>query len=148
MAKLNHGHFLIIASQTGYLATAGVVDYAATKAASIAIYEGLQTELKHIYKAPAVRVSVINPSAVRTKMFHGIKAPSNFMMPRLTPSDVGDLICDTLWSGEAKNLMTPASAYISVASRCMPDWMRVGMQDGGADVMTELRPHNPLGEKF
>lgn len=144
MADKNHGHFLIIASQTGYLATAGVVDYAATKAAAIAIYEGLQTELKHNHKAPAVRVSVINPSAVRTKMFDGIKSPSNFMMPRLSATDVGDLICETVWSGRAQNLMVPAFAYISAPSRCLPDWLRVGMQDGGAEVMTELKPHKPM----
>lgn len=144
MVKANHGHFLITASQTGYLATAGVVDYAATKAASIAIYEGLQTELKHIYKAPAVRISVVNPSAVKTKMFEGIQSPSNFIMPRLSPSDVADVICDIIWSGQSKNLMTPAFAYISAPTRCLPDWLRVGMQDGGADVMTNLTPHKPL----
>lgn len=144
MAQANHGHFLIIASQTDYLATAGVVDYAATKSAAIAIYEGLQTELKHTYKAPAVRVSVINPSAVKTKMFDGIKSPSNFFMPKLSPKDVGDVICETLWSGDARNLMIPAFAYISAPTRCLPDWLRIGMQDGGAEVMTELRPHQPL----
>ena len=144
MAEHNHGHFLIIASQTGYLATAGVVDYAATKSAAIAIYEGLQTELKHLYKAPAVRVSVINPSAVKTKMFDGIKSPSNFVMPKLSATDVGELICNVIWSGRAQNLMVPAFAYISTPSRCLPDWLRIGMQDGGAEVMTELTPHQPL----
>jgi short-subunit dehydrogenase len=144
MVKANHGHFLIVASQAGYLATAGVVDYAATKAAAVAIYEGLQTELKHTYQAPAVRVSVVNPSAVKTKMFDGIQSPSNFIMPRLGPSDVGNLICEIIWGGEAKNLMTPAFAYIAAPARCLPDWLRVGMQDGGADVMTQLKPHRPL----
>ncbi len=147
MAKKNHGHFLIIASQTGYLATAGVVDYAATKSAAIAIYEGLQTEVKHFYQASAVRVSCISPSAVDTKMFTGIKGPSNFIMPRLTPDGVAGTITSVLWSGLAQNLMIPASAYISAPTRCLPEWMRVGMQDGGADVMTELKPHDPLGKK-
>mgnify|MGYP003624104356 CR=1 FL=1 len=144
MAAKNHGHFLVIASQTGYLATAGVVDYAASKSAAIAIYEGLQTELKHFYKAPAVRVSCICPSAVDTKMFAGIKGPSNFLMPRLTPESVADTIATVLWSGLAHNLMIPAFAYISAPTRCLPEWLRVGMQDGGADVMTELKPHDPL----
>jgi short-subunit dehydrogenase len=144
MVKENHGHFLITASQTAYVATAGVTDYAATKAAALAIYEGLQTELKHIYKAPAVRVSVINPSAVKTNMFNGIKAPSNFLMPRLSPADVGQRICEIVWSGRAQNVMIPASSYIAAPARCLPDWLRVGFQDGGADVMTELKPHQPL----
>ncbi|KAK7204236.1 putative short-chain dehydrogenase [Myxozyma melibiosi] len=144
MVKNNHGHFLIIASQTGYLATAGVTDYSATKAAAINIYEGLQTETKHIYKAPAVRFSCISPSAVNTKMFAGLKAGSGFFMPRLSAADVGGLIAETLWSGNSSNLLVPAFAYISVPSKLFPDWMRVGMQDGGADVMSDLNPHKPL----
>ncbi|KAF2808717.1 putative short-chain dehydrogenase [Mytilinidion resinicola] len=144
MVQANHGHFLIIASQTGHLATAGVTDYAATKAAAIAIYEGLQTEMKHNYKAPAVRLSCLCPSAVKTKMFTGIKGPSNFFMPFLKPEDLGDCIANMLWSGKAQNLSIPAFAYISPPTRALPDWMRVGMQDGGADVMTELKPHRPL----
>lgn len=147
MVKRNRGHFLIIASQTGHLATAGVVDYAATKAAAIAIYEGLQTEMKHFYKAPAVRVSCLSPSAVKTAMFAGIKAPTNFFMPALTPEDIAVSITDILWSGQAQNVMVPASAYISPPTRALPDWLRVGMQDGGADVMTSLTPHDPLAAK-
>ncbi|EXJ90179.1 hypothetical protein A1O3_03248 [Capronia epimyces CBS 606.96] len=144
MAEHNHGHFLITASQAGYVTTSGVVDYGATKAAAVAIFEGLQTELKHVYKAPAVRVSVINPSAVKTKMFDGLKAPSNFIMPRLSPADVGERICEIVWSGRAQNVMIPAFSYIAAPARCLPDWVRVGFQDGGADAMTELRPHQPL----
>ena len=145
MAAKNHGHFVIIASQTGYLATAGIVDYAASKAASIAIYEGLQTEMKHFYHAPAVRISCISPSAVNTKMFAGIKGSSNFVLPRLAPEDVGETIERVLWSGKAQNLLIPAFAYISAPTRVLPDWIRVAMQDAGADIMTELTPHKPAG---
>ncbi|EED14435.1 short-chain dehydrogenase, putative [Talaromyces stipitatus ATCC 10500] len=138
----NHGHFVILASQTGHLATAGVVDYAATKAAALAIYEGLQTELRHIYKAPAVRVSCVSPSAVTTKMFRGIKLPSS--VQPLQPSDVGSAIAEILWSGRAQNIMLPASAYISPITRALPDWLRIGLQEFGKDVMTDLDPHKPL----
>lgn len=147
MAKANHGHFLVVASQSGHLATAGVVDYAATKAAAIAIYEGLQTEMKHFYKAPAVRISCLCPSAVKTAMFQGIKTSSNFFMPALVPEDLATTITNIVWSGEAQNISTPAFAYISPPTRALPDWLRVGMQDGGADVMTSLTPHDPLANK-
>lgn len=144
MIEKNHGHFLIIASQTGYLSTSGVVDYSSSKAATIGIYEGLHTECKHNYKAPAVRVSCISPSAVKTKMFDGIKGDSNFFLPRLDATDLGSLIVDILWSGKATNVMTPALAYISVPTKLLPEWLRVAMQDAGADIMTELKPHKPL----
>lgn len=144
MAKKDHGHFLIIASQTGHMATAGVVDYAATKSAALAIYEGLHTEMKHLYKAPSVRISCISPSAVKTKMFDGIKTEGNFFLPMLTPDYLGDLIANTLWEGKAVNIMTPAAAYISAPSKILPEWVKVGMQDAGADMMAALTPHRPL----
>lgn len=144
MVAKNHGHFLIMSSQTAHLATAGVADYAATKASALAIYEGLQTELRHVYNAPAVRVSCVAPSAVQTKMFRGIKLPP--AVSPLQPGDVGSLISEILWSGKAQNLMTPVPAYISPPTRALPDWMRVKLQDFGKDVMSALSPHQPMGE--
>lgn len=145
MVARNHGHFLIMASQTAHLATAGVVDYAATKAATLAIYEGLQTELRHVYHAPAVRMSCVSPSAVQTKMFRGIQTPASVSL--LQPDDVGSLVTEVLWSGRAQNRMTPALAYISPPTRALPDWIRVGFQDLGKDVMSALSPHQPMKEE-
>lgn len=144
MAAANHGHFLIMASQTSHLATAGVADYCATKAAALAIYEGLQTEMKHSYNAPAVRVSCVQPSGVSTKMFTGIKAPEGFVFPRMAPEDVGGLVADILWTGRAQNVMIPAAAYISPWVRALPEWLRIGMQDGAVKVFKDLNPHKPL----
>ncbi|KAJ5664047.1 hypothetical protein N7507_004778 [Penicillium longicatenatum] len=144
MVTHNHGHFLIMASQAGHLATAGVVDYAATKAAALAIYEGLQTEMRHVYKAPAVRMSCVSPSAVQTKMFRGIRTPASVTL--LRPDDVGSLVAEIIWSGQAQNRMTPSLAYISPPTRALPDWIRVGLQDFGKDVMSDLSPHQPMEE--
>ncbi|KAF7719416.1 Uncharacterized protein PECH_004914 [Penicillium ucsense] len=144
MVKNNHGHFLIMASQTAHLATAGIVDYAATKSAALAIYEGLQTELRHVYKAPAVRMSCLSPSAVKTKMFEGIQMPASVTL--LKPSDIAEVVAEILWSGKAQNRMTPSLAYISPPTRALPDWMRVGFQDLGKDAMSALSPHHPMDE--
>jgi len=144
MAAANHGHFLIIASQTGFLTNAAILDYSATKAAALAIFEGLQTEMKHFYKAPAVRISCISPSAVKTKMFDGLKGESSFFLPRLTPQYLGRLIAETLWSGTAQNIVTPVMANVTLPAKVFPAWMRIGMQDAGSQMMTELQPHKPL----
>lgn len=132
----------MIASQTAHLSTAGVVDYAATKAATVAIYEGLQTELRHNYGAPAVRVSCVSPSAVQTNMFRGIQMPHS--APLLKTDDVASLVAEILWSERAQNKMIPAAAYISPPTRALPDWMRVAFQDLGKDVMSNLSPHQPM----
>lgn len=142
MVKNNHGHFLIIASQTAYLATAGVVDYSATKAATLAIYEGIQTELRNKHGAPAVRVSCVSPSAVKTNMFRGIQMPADH--PLLKPSDIASLVANILWSGRAQHQMTPFSAYVSTPARLLPDWIRVLLQDLGKNAMTNLSPHQTM----
>ncbi|KAJ5217165.1 hypothetical protein N7468_010173 [Penicillium chermesinum] len=142
MVTKNHGHILIIASQAAYLSTAGIVDYAATKAATLAIYEGIQTELRHNYKAPAVRLSCISPSAVQTNMFRGIKVPS--FLPALTPGDIASVIAEIIWSGRAQNRMIPPSAGLSQPARVVPEWMRVALQDYAKDAMSSLSPHQPM----
>lgn len=144
MAEHNHGHFLIVASQTGYMATAGLTDYSATKAAAIAIYEGLHSEMRNMNRAPAVRVSCVSPSAVDTKMFSGIKLKGG--MKSLTPEELGDAIVDVLRSGKAQHILVPRSAYLATPTRMLPDWLRVVMQDSAVGVFTDLKPHNPMAD--
>lgn len=142
MIDNNHGHFLIVASQTGYLATPGLTDYSASKAAAIAIYEGLHAEVKSIYKAPSVRVSCVSPSAVDTKMFNGIKLGPG--MSALRPEDLGILISDIIHSGRAQHVLVPKSAVVATFTRCLPDWMRVAMQAASVGIFTDLMPHDPM----
>ncbi|KAJ5240287.1 hypothetical protein N7468_004906 [Penicillium chermesinum] len=144
MVKNNHGHFLITASQGGYACAGKIVDYSATKAAAIAIYEGLQTELKHIHNAPGVRVSVISPSVAQTRMFETTKSPSNFILPRLEASDVGQKMCEIIWSAKSQEVLIPAAAYIAVPTRSLPTWMRVGLQNTAATSFSDFKPHDPL----
>lgn len=77
-------------------------------------------------------------------MFDGIKTDGNFLLPMLTPDYLGDLIAQTMWDGRAINILTPAAAYISAPTKMLPEWMKIAMQDGGADMMTALTPHRPL----
>jgi all-trans-retinol dehydrogenase (NAD+) len=144
MVEQNHGHFVIIASHTGHVTISGLVDYSATKAAAISIFEGLQTEVKHVYKAPGVRISCIAPSAVDTKMFTGFGGSWKIFLPRLKPQDVAEVVSQTLRQGNARNLMMPPLAYLSVATRLMPDWLRIRLQDIAADYMRNVTPHNPF----
>ncbi|EFX00667.1 short chain dehydrogenase reductase [Grosmannia clavigera kw1407] len=142
MISKNHGHLLIVASQTGYVATPGLTDYSATKAAAIAIYEGLHAEVKNIYKAPSVRVSCVSPSAVDTKMFSGIKL--GLGMKALRPEDLGALIADILHGGRSKHTIVPRSASVLSIVRALPDWIRVAMQTASVGVFTDLHPHDPM----
>ncbi|KAL6364088.1 hypothetical protein LRP88_03521 [Fusarium phalaenopsidis] len=138
----NHGHLLIVASQTGHMATAGATDYSASKAAAITIYEGVHSEIKHVHKAPAVRVSCISPSHVQTNMFTGIKSVPG--MSSMTTGYLADRITEILYGGNARNVLVPATTSASPWVRVLPDWLRVYMQDLSSSAFTELKPHDPL----
>jgi short-subunit dehydrogenase len=140
----NHGHLLIVASQTAFITSAGVTDYCASKAAALSIYEGVHSEMKHIYNAPAVRVSCISPSHVKTGMFTGIKSVPG--MTSLTPESIAKTIGDILYSGFAHNIMIPKSAYASKLARIMPEWFRITAQDIAAGAFKTLTPHDPMAK--
>lgn len=142
MVEKNHGHFLIIASQTGYFTTLGLTDYSASKAASIAIYEGLHAEVRNIYKALSVRVSCVSPNTVNTLMFRGIKLSP--LMPALHPEDVGNVVADILYGGRACHTLVPKSGALLAITRALPDWIRVAIQAAVTDMLTDLKPHDPM----
>ncbi|KAF7449283.1 DltE, Short-chain dehydrogenase [Pyrenophora tritici-repentis] len=145
MVNKNHGHFLIVASQTGYTCSPGLTDYSATKSAAIAIYEGLHGEIRRIHKADSVRVSCVSPGPVDTKMFNGIKLGPG--IASLNPETLGKKIADIVCGGRAKNIFIPAWAGLTVWMRAMPDWVRVGMQGFSTGIFSQLKPHNPMEGK-
>ena len=122
------------------MATVAATDYCSSKAAAISIYEGLHSELKHVHKATAVRVSCISPSHVQTAMFNGIKSVPG--MASLTPQYLAETIEGILKSGRAQNLLVPASVGFSTMIRALPDWIRVLLQDSAAGAFTELKPRD------
>ncbi|OJJ42190.1 hypothetical protein ASPZODRAFT_125899 [Penicilliopsis zonata CBS 506.65] len=138
MVSRNHGHLVIMASQTAHLATAGITAYAATKSAALAVYEGVHTELRHhaATAARAVRVSCVAPSAVSTAMFAGIQMPPGIEL--LSAEAVAEGVAQVVWSGESQNVSIPSSSGMSAWMRALPDWTRVALQDFGKDVMKNL----------
>lgn len=140
----NHGHLLIVASQTAFITGAGVTDYCASKAAALSIYEGVHSEIRNIYEAPAVRVSCISPSHVKTGMFTGIQSVPG--MSSITPEDLAKTIAGILYSGRAHNIMVPKLAYFAKLGRIMPEWFRITAQDIAAGAFTTLTPHDPMAK--
>ncbi|KAJ6202417.1 putative short-chain dehydrogenase [Bipolaris maydis] len=145
MFKANHGHVVTMSSATAYSTVSCMADYAASKSAALALHEGLQTELKHIYKAPKVRCTVVCPSLVGTKMFTGLSSPSNFLMPVLTPQEVAGVISSALWSGEARHIDLPwLSKVFMTPLKGAPVFLRMLVQDGAGDSMHSFDGHKVI----
>ena len=122
-----------------------MVDYSATKAAALSISEGLQAELKHVYKAPAVKCSVICPALIRTKMFEGMSNPSEFIGRSLTPREVAQMMADAVFAGESRHILCPSViAHTMTGVRVWPSWMRVGLQDASNKAAQGLTVHDPM----
>lgn len=57
MIKKNHGHVVTMSSMASFVVHAQNVDYAASKASTLAFHEGLAAELTSRYNAPDVRTT-------------------------------------------------------------------------------------------
>jgi short-subunit dehydrogenase len=113
-----------------------MADYAASKAAALALHEGLQTELRNIHQAPKVRCTIVCPGTVGTKMFAGLRSSSEFIMPTLSADEVAEAIVSALWAGEARTIDLPWSHKVLFPSlRALPQWWRILMQDNAKDTM-------------
>ncbi|PHH75092.1 hypothetical protein CDD80_2643 [Ophiocordyceps camponoti-rufipedis] len=133
MMEARRGHVLVTSSVAGFSPAAGVVAYAASKAALTAVVEGLQTEMKHLWGNVGVKISAVFPAAVRTRMFEGMELPvPEALMPMLEAGEVADRMIQILADGESEMVMMPALAVTSWWIPAMPRWVRVLIQDAGA----------------
>lgn len=57
MIAANHGHVVTVASMVSFMTQASNVDYACTKAAALALHEGLGQEIRFLYKANGVHTT-------------------------------------------------------------------------------------------
>ncbi|KAF9871296.1 subtilase [Colletotrichum karsti] len=91
MIEQNKGQIVNISSLTAYMALPSMVDYCASKAASLTFHEGLNCELKTKYKADGIITTIVQPSWVRTPM-----SPQNAdeierkQVKMLSPKEVAD----------------------------------------------------------
>ncbi|KAK6334318.1 hypothetical protein TWF730_003531 [Orbilia blumenaviensis] len=136
MIKNNHGHVMFIASMCSYLSIAGLADYCATKAGTLAYYEALRQELRHVYKAPQVRTSIVHPTWMRTnivafdnveksgevrvqkRLFYGVEKTAKIAVQRLLSGYGGRVIVPDVWQMRAM-----------IGLRTWAIWAQEGLRD-------------------
>jgi all-trans-retinol dehydrogenase (NAD+) len=148
MVKKNKGHIVGLASMASFVAPPGIVDYAATKAAVMALHEGkppylqyvtinltcdstgLGQEIKHIYKTPGVLNSVIHPSWVRTPLVSGYEDHLEKTQGRLMkPEHIGTRIVDQIISCKGGQVIIPKRLKIAAGIRGQPNWIQEFIRD-------------------
>jgi all-trans-retinol dehydrogenase (NAD+) len=126
------------------MSVCNMVDYSASKSAVISLLEGLHSELKHKHNAPNVRVSMVSPATISTKMFSGIGRANKRVLSMLQPEHVADEMAKIIWKGESQHVIIPKVMCLSPFLRVLPSFVRIDTQDGAANVMTTYQGHRPL----
>jgi NAD(P)-dependent dehydrogenase (short-subunit alcohol dehydrogenase family) len=136
MLARNKGHVVTVSSLASYVALPTSVDYSATKAGALAFHEGLACELKHLYKAPGVMTTIVQPDFVRTQMtrpfWTEVEAAGGLL---LTVDQVADPILRQIFSRRGGQIIVPGSRVVVSFLRGWPNWLQEVVRDiiGRAD---------------
>ncbi|KAH7370682.1 hypothetical protein BKA65DRAFT_22252 [Rhexocercosporidium sp. MPI-PUGE-AT-0058] len=143
MVKHNHGHIVNVASQASFATQALNVDYGCTKAALLSFHEGLGQELRHIYKAPRVRTSVVHPTWVRTPMIADLVEGGRLKDTTVAPEDVADGIVNQVLSGFGSQIIVPSSLGWTSMMRGFPGWLQESLRDTVTLILMNARGTAP-----
>ncbi|KAL6401219.1 short-chain dehydrogenase reductase 2 [Ilyonectria robusta] len=130
MIKENKGQIVTTSSVTAYMALPRMVDYCASKAASLTFHEGLNTELKTKYKADGIITTIVQPSWVRTPM-----SPDNADEielrdgKMLSPQEVAGRTLQQVFARRGGQLILPEKMSFFSAMKGWPNWMQELLRD-------------------
>lgn len=104
-----------MSSVLGHLGAANLSAYTASKAALLALHHSLRAELAQNPQAKEIKTILVTPGQMGTKMFAGVKTPSNFLAPIVTPAEIGKDIIRLIERGESGEIALPLySRYIQI----------------------------------
>jgi short-subunit dehydrogenase len=130
MIKKNKGHIVGLASMASFVSPPGIVDYACTKSAVLAFHEGLNQEIKHIYKTPGVLNTVVHPSWVRTPLVGGYESHLEKTQGGLMkPEHIGSKIVNQIISCRGGQLIIPSKLKSAAGIRALPNWLQETVRD-------------------
>ncbi|OJD13733.1 hypothetical protein AJ78_05845 [Emergomyces pasteurianus Ep9510] len=130
MIERNHGMVVTVASQAGYVVSANMVDYSATKSAAVAFHEGLTTELVTRYNAPRVRTVLVSQGFARTYLSRHLNADDTFFNPLLEPETVAEALVQQVLTGSSGHIMLPGSTgFFARSLRVFPYWFQNRIRD-------------------
>ncbi|EMD93218.1 hypothetical protein COCC4DRAFT_192271 [Bipolaris maydis ATCC 48331] len=115
MLKEGRGTIVTVASVLGHLGAANLSAYTASKAALLALHQSLRAELAQNPDAKHIKTILVTPGQMGTRMFAGLKTPSNFLAPIVTPAEIGKDIIRMIEKGDSGEIAIPLySRYIQV----------------------------------
>lgn len=135
MIKKDKGHIITVASLASFVPLVTSIEYSATKAGALAFNEGLMSELKHVYKAPGVKTSIVHPFFVRTAMTQSFADRIERTQTMLTIEEAIQPVLALIFSGRGGQLVIPAKMSLVSGIRGWPNWMQEVLRDVQAKGM-------------
>ncbi|RAH81372.1 NAD(P)-binding protein [Aspergillus japonicus CBS 114.51] len=140
MLERNHGHVVTVASMASFVALGEMVDYCCSKASALAFHEGLGQEIRHWYKRPGVKTSVIHPYWVRTPMIQQLTdAGDLFKQPVMTVERVATAITRQVVSGKSGQVILPEAYSVASMVRAFPTWLQEHVRGLSSKDIRRLR---------
>jgi all-trans-retinol dehydrogenase (NAD+) len=131
------GHIMSVASLASFVALAGAVDYSATKAALLAFHEGLTQEIKHRYKCPQIKTTIVHPGWTKSAITSheaiqaGLKQAGATL---LEPEDVADAMVGQIVAAKSGQIVLGPA--ITPKIRALPTWVQEIVRDSQAFVVS------------
>jgi short-subunit dehydrogenase len=127
MIKENKGHIFSTASVASFMAAPGLVPYSNTKASVLALHEGLSFETRAVWKAPAIKFSIIHPTFIDTAMAAPFKTNlKDAGAGIITPETVANAAVKQILSCRSGQIILPGNLGQLVNVRKWPKWMYYG----------------------
>ncbi|ODQ82425.1 hypothetical protein BABINDRAFT_159020 [Babjeviella inositovora NRRL Y-12698] len=121
MLEHKRGYIVTVASALGYMSPARLSAYGASKSGLIALHESLTYELGPPSVSPkGVKMLLICPGQLQTRMFEGVHTPSTSLAPELKPEYVAKTIFNAVELGRRGEIRIPFYANILPIFRAAP----------------------------
>lgn len=137
MLAKNKGHIMSVASLASFATIAGAVDYGCTKAALLAFHEGLTQELKHRYKCPQIKTSIIHPNWTKSAITShpALEAGLKRIGARLLEAeDVAEAMVNQIIAAKSGQIVLGPAMVPKV--RAFPLWLQEIIRDSQANLVT------------
>jgi short-subunit dehydrogenase len=124
MLSERRGTIVTVSSVLGRLGAANLSSYSASKAALLALHQSLRAELAQNPDAKEIKTILVTPGQMGTKMFEGLKTPSNFFGPIVSPAEVAKSIISLIEKGDSGDVALPLYTQYAESLGALP----VGIQ--------------------
>ncbi|KAH7396872.1 hypothetical protein DE146DRAFT_614565 [Phaeosphaeria sp. MPI-PUGE-AT-0046c] len=131
------GHIVSVASLASFVSLAGAVDYSCTKAALVSFHEGLAQEIKHRYKCPQIKTSIIHPGWTKSAItaHPAIRSGLESVGAKLLEADdVAKTIVDQIIAAKSGQIILGPVTAPKI--RALPAWLQEIIRDSQAHVVT------------